>query len=148
MSALGVKRTLGFETGGRMTARIIATLLVALFGLPALAAEMPPRKPGLWEILSPDSSAALRQCIDATTDQLLQARGGANIGPGGISPQCAKRDVQKSGDTWTFWKSRNAAFPACRRRRTRHLASFRGSTAFGRFGGKADISPPLHDVRF
>jgi hypothetical protein len=85
-----------------MTPRIIATLLVALLGLPALAAEKPPRKPGLWEILSPNSSAAFRQCIDATTDQLLQARGGANIGPGGISPQCAKRDVQKSGDTLTI----------------------------------------------
>ena len=33
---------------------------------------------------------------------MLQARGGAAIGPAGISPECSKRDVQKSGDTMSI----------------------------------------------
>ena len=70
--------------------------------MPALAAEMPSRKAGLWEVQTPGSSGAFRQCIDATTDQILQARGGAAIGQAGPSPQCAKRDVQKSGETITI----------------------------------------------
>jgi len=86
-----------------MTRRAIASmLLVTLAAMPALAAEMPPRKSGLWEVQTPGSSAAFRQCIDADTDQIMQARGGANIGPTGVSPQCAKHDVQESGDTMTI----------------------------------------------
>jgi len=86
-----------------MTRRaIVSTLLVSLVAMPALAAEMPPRKAGLWEVQTAGSSGAFRQCIDAATDQMLQARGGAAVGPAGPSPQCAKRDVQKSGDTITM----------------------------------------------
>ena len=85
-----------------MSRRAIVTLLVTFFAMPALAAEMPPRKVGLWEIQAGGSGAAFRQCIDAATDQALQARGGAGVGPAGVSPQCSKHDVQKSGDIMTI----------------------------------------------
>jgi hypothetical protein len=77
-------------------------LLVTLVAMPVLAAKMPPRNVGLWEIQFAGSGAAFRQCIDADTDQIMQAWGGANIGPAGISPECSKRDVQKSDDTMTI----------------------------------------------
>ena len=85
-----------------MTRHAAFALFVTLVAMPALAVEMPSRKAGLWEVQTPGSSGAFRQCIDATTDQILQARGGAAIGPAGPSPQCAKRDVQKSGETITI----------------------------------------------
>lgn len=92
-----------------MTPRLISTLVITLIATPAFAAEMPSRKAGLWELQTGAAGAAgpaggtgFRQCIDASTDQMMQARAGSGIGPGGAAPQCAKRDVQKSGDTMTI----------------------------------------------
>ena len=87
-----------------MTRRAISTLLITLFAMPALAAEMPSRKAGLWEIkTSAGSGVTIRQCIDPTTDQMMQSRAGAGPGSGaGTPPQCSKRDVQKTGDTVTI----------------------------------------------
>ncbi len=88
-----------------MTRHAIVTLLVTLFALPAAAAEMPSRKPGLWEIKGNNGNgAAFRQCIDATTDQMLQARAGSMP-----NAQCSKRDVQKSGNTVTIDSTCTAA---------------------------------------
>jgi hypothetical protein len=77
--------------------RIGAALLVLAAGVtPAFAAELPNRKPGLWEITAGigERAVKMRQCIDAATDHALQTRGGA-------APQgdCSKRDVQKAGNT-------------------------------------------------
>lgn len=93
-----------------MTRRAISTLLITLVAMPALAAEMPARKAGLWEITtSAGNKMAIRQCIDPATDQMMQSRAGAGPGSGpgagpgaGTPPQCAKRDVQKTGDTVTI----------------------------------------------
>jgi hypothetical protein len=93
-----------------MTRRAISTLLISLVAMPALAAEMPARKAGLWEITtSAGNKMAIRQCIDPATDQMMQSRAGAGPGSGpgagpgaGTPPQCAKRDVQKTGDTVTI----------------------------------------------
>jgi len=92
-----------------MTPRIISTLLITLVAMPALAAEMPARKAGLWEIKTgagAGNGVAIRQCIDPATDQMMQSRAGAGPGgpgPGaGTPPQCSKRDVQKTGDTVTI----------------------------------------------
>ena len=54
---------------------VLSTLLVLAAGL-ALAAELPKRKPGLWEMTlsSPDSKRpprSARYCIDAATEALL-----------------------------------------------------------------------------
>ena len=49
-----------------MTRHAAFALFVTLVAMPALAAEMPSRKAGLWEVQTPGSSGAFRQCIDAT----------------------------------------------------------------------------------
>jgi hypothetical protein len=71
-------------------------VLVLIGAIPALGAELPSRKPGLWEIkIGIENRNAqgptMRQCIDAATDQAMQS----NAGP--IAQQtCAKRDVQRT----------------------------------------------------
>jgi hypothetical protein len=100
-----------------MTRYAVASLLVALFAIPASAADMPSRKAGLWEIkTSAGNGMAIRQCIDAATDQTMQSRFGPGAGPAAgppqagpaagpaatTQPQCSKHDVQKSGDTITI----------------------------------------------
>lgn len=84
-----------------MTPRLISTLFITLIAMPAFADEMPTRKAGLWEIqTSAGNGMSIRQCIDAATDQTLQAQIGS--GPGAAAQrQCSKRDVQKSGNTIT-----------------------------------------------
>jgi len=64
------------------------------------SAELPARKPGLWEIKTSSGSPSgpgqtMQQCIDAATDQMMQSR---------LSSQnvCPKRDVQQSGNTITI----------------------------------------------
>jgi len=66
----------------------------------AYAAELPPRKPGLWEIkTSSDNRSApgqtIQQCVDAATDRVMQS--GAYM-----RNACPKRDVQKSGNMITI----------------------------------------------
>jgi Protein of unknown function (DUF3617) len=89
-----------------MTRRAISTLLITLLAMPALAAEMPARKAGLWEIKTgAGNGVAIRQCIDPATDQIMQSRAGTGPGAGpgaGTPPQCSKRDVQKTADTVTI----------------------------------------------
>jgi hypothetical protein len=83
--------------------RLIGAVSVVLIGaMPALAAEMPARKAGLWEVkMSVDNrngaGQTIQQCIDAATDQLMQS----NAGPF-AQQACAKRDVQRSGSTVTI----------------------------------------------
>jgi Protein of unknown function (DUF3617) len=80
-----------------------AIFVLGVIGLvPALAAELPSRKPGLWEMKMEfegrnTPSQTMKQCIDASTDQMMQS----NAGPSGQST-CSKRDVQRSGDTITI----------------------------------------------
>ena len=81
----------------------LATLVVALIGATAaLAAELPSRKPGLWEVkMSIEGrnvpAQVIRQCIDATTDQMMQSSAGPYS-----AAACQKRDVQKSSDSITI----------------------------------------------
>jgi hypothetical protein len=56
-----------------------ALFLVLILAVPALAAEMPSRKAGLWEMktTTPDGhSVSVQQCIDARTDQAMQSSAG------------------------------------------------------------------------
>src|ERR1051326_4103727 len=69
--------------------------------MPALAAELPARKPGLWEMKMEfegrnTPGQTMRQCIDASTDQAMQS----NAGSSGQTA-CSKRDVQRSADKIT-----------------------------------------------
>jgi hypothetical protein len=82
--------------------RIGATLLLLVVGTTAAAAaagELPARKSGLWEVSTSMSgrNVSLKQCVDAQTDQAMQANAGVNS-----QRDCSKRDLQKSGDTITI----------------------------------------------
>jgi hypothetical protein len=78
---------------------IVAACSLVLIGMATIstsAAELPARKPGLWEIkmsFANRGGQAIQQCIDPATDQMLQS----NAGPF-AQGACAKRDIQKSAD--------------------------------------------------
>src|SRR5580700_6472081 len=72
------------------------SVLVLIGAMPALAAEMPTRKSGLWEVkMNVEGRNApgqtIQQCIDAATDQMMQSSAGPFA-----QGACSKRDVVKS----------------------------------------------------
>jgi len=76
---------------------LFAGFLVA--AAPAFAMDMPPRKPGLWELKMEFDSRNLpprtmKQCIDAATDKIMNA----NFG-GAAQEACSRREISKAGDT-------------------------------------------------
>ena len=83
--------------------RIGTTALVVLASvLPALAAELPARKAGLWEVKTSfenrnGAGPTIQQCIDAATDQMMQSSAGPLA-----QAACTRRDIQKSGNTITM----------------------------------------------
>jgi hypothetical protein len=80
-----------------------AVAIVVLTGaMPALAAEMPSRKPGLWEVTMIFENRNLpgqtvQQCIDAASDQMMQSSAGPFA-----QQACSKRDVQRSANGMTI----------------------------------------------
>jgi hypothetical protein len=79
----------------------IAVVIVA-GALPAVAAELPIRKAGLWEVKMSfenrnGTGQSIQQCIDPATDQAMQSSAGPLA-----QAACSKRDIQKSGDTVTI----------------------------------------------
>ena len=85
-----------------VTLRSILALAAGCGALPVAAADLPPRKPGLWQIsttFAEFEKAGLppmiaEHCIDAATDQLMDAAGG------GVRPDsCWKREVQRAGNS-------------------------------------------------
>jgi hypothetical protein len=84
----------------RFTAVLLSVALISI--VPAVAAELPSRKPGLWEVKMSiagrnASPQVIEQCIDAATDQMMQS----NAGPYSAAV-CPDRNVQRSGDTITI----------------------------------------------
>ena len=75
-----------------------AFVVVCVYAGPVMAAELPPRKAGLWEMTTTSNGRTMliKQCLDAATDQAMQENAG-------LTPErsCSKRDLQKSGDTTT-----------------------------------------------
>ncbi len=76
--------------------RFGAATVLLLSTVPTLAVELPTRKAGLWEIRMNDAPMAVQQCIDAATDRMMVSSAGPMA-----QQACPKRDVQRSGDTWT-----------------------------------------------
>ena len=78
------------------------SILVLICAMPALAAELPSRKQGLWQVKtsiggSKVPAPVIKQCIDATTDQMMQS----SAGP--FAPAaCPERDVQRSEKSITI----------------------------------------------
>jgi Protein of unknown function (DUF3617) len=84
---------------GRAISRSTAAVFfLAVSALSAAAVDLPNRKAGLWEVDTDANGHALKmqQCVDATTDYAMQARGGVPHG------DCSKHDVQKSANTTTI----------------------------------------------
>ena len=82
--------------------RATSFAVLIFFTIPALSAELPARKPGLWEIETTLPSPkipkqVIRQCVDAATDQMMQSRAGVNS-----QRNCSKRDLQKSAGSITI----------------------------------------------
>jgi hypothetical protein len=72
------------------------SIVVLICAMPALAAEMPARKAGLWEVKMTVENRnvpgqTIQQCIDASTDQMMQSSAGPFA-----QAACSKRDVVKS----------------------------------------------------
>ena len=79
-----------------------SAFLILTSALPTLAAELPTRKPGLWEMKTSLAShggvaPVMQICIDASTDQMMQSSAGAFA-----QGACSKREVQRSGNTITI----------------------------------------------
>jgi hypothetical protein len=69
--------------------------------LSAAAAELPSRKPGLWEIKMVFEgrnipASTVQQCVDADTDKLMMSNFGNTA-----AQACSKRDIQMAGATIT-----------------------------------------------
>ena len=78
------------------------SILVLIYAMPAVAAELPSRKPGLWQVKTSVASISaparvIHQCIDAATAQMMQS----SAGP--FAPEvCPQRDVQRSENSFTI----------------------------------------------
>jgi hypothetical protein len=97
--------------------RSVSASILVLIAVPALAAELPSRKPGQWEITMTLENRnvpgqTVRQCIDAATDQSMQSSAGAIA-----QAACSRRDVQRSGNLITIDSTCTSA--ASLRHRTR-----------------------------
>jgi hypothetical protein len=77
-------------------------LLLTLATSPAFAVDMPPRKPGLWELKMAFEGGGppvqtFQHCIDAATDKQMNT-----AGAGMRADQCSKQDIKQSGNTLTI----------------------------------------------
>jgi hypothetical protein len=82
--------------------RFRLAVLVTIYATLASAAELPARKAGLWEVTMSlpgrtGPGQVIQQCIDATTDQMMQSSAGP-LSPGA----CPKREVQNSANGFTI----------------------------------------------
>lgn len=79
---------------------ILSLVILGLAAGAVSAADMPKRKPGLWEITMQmdgmPNMGAIQQCIDASTDNLLQQQAGKQ------KPDCSVMDVKPSGNKVTI----------------------------------------------
>jgi len=85
----------------RRLAFFLSAAAIAAQPTPAVALDMPARKPGLWELKTttdgrPESIGIIQQCIDAATDKQMSVMGG-NM----RAQRCSKQDMQRSGNTIT-----------------------------------------------
>jgi hypothetical protein len=81
---------------------VLSSALLLAYAVPALSAELPSRKPGLWEVKTSVENVnaparVIRQCIDAATDQMLQSIAGP------FNPaSCPEPNVQSSANSTTI----------------------------------------------
>jgi len=85
-----------------MRYRLAFAALSLVVAGPALALDLPARKPGLWEVNitfvgSRIPPHTVRECIDAETDKLMNS----NFG-GAVGQVCSKQELTRSGATLTI----------------------------------------------
>jgi len=85
-----------------MLRRLVVLAACVACASPALALDMPQRKPGLWQLKMAFDNAGLpermmEQCTDASTDKLMNGNYG-----GSAMETCSKQDVHNSGGTITI----------------------------------------------
>jgi hypothetical protein len=79
--------------------RSIAFIILSLvYAVPAFALDMPPRKPGLWELKMDFEgrkmpATTMKQCTDAASDKVMNS----NFG-GPAQAACSKQDVTKTAN--------------------------------------------------
>jgi hypothetical protein len=81
-------------------AAALATSATVLGGL-AWADDLPPRKPGLWQVDmtmpgAPTQMRGMQMCIDATTDAAMY-----KMGMSASQGACSKNEIHRSGSTVT-----------------------------------------------
>jgi len=77
--------------------RFLLLIAIAALSTPAIALDMPPRKPGLWEIRMilenrNTPPTVMQHCIDAATDNEMNTVG-ANR-----REECSRQEVTRAGD--------------------------------------------------
>lgn len=81
-------------------ATVSLLVLGSLLADASLAADVPKRKSGLWEMKTQmegmPSSGAMQMCVDQNTDNLMQEKGRAE------KPNCSAMDVNRSGGKTTI----------------------------------------------
>lgn len=114
--------------------------LSAGFATAALAADLPKRKPGLWEINMRVEGAPgmgpMQQCIDQNTDNLMQQRADER------KPDCSVMDVKTSGNKVTMHS-------VCKMEGTTVTTDgvFEGAFDSGYKGTlKSRFNPPMHGM--
>ncbi len=75
--------------------RCLVLAVLVTMSAPALALDMPARKPGLWELKMDFEghklpATVMKQCTDATSDKVM------NSNFGGAAQDCSKQEVTKS----------------------------------------------------
>lgn len=79
---------------------LVLTLVLSICATSVFAADMPKRKPGLWEIKTQmqglPSMGPVQQCIDAKTDDLMQERASKQ------QRQCSVMEVNRTGSKVTI----------------------------------------------
>lgn len=75
-----------------MKARICTSLVLVIFATAALADEIPPRKPGGWELVTKGEKiddVKMKLCLDKATDKLFH-----DLGTDLVQKSCSRRDVK------------------------------------------------------
>lgn len=80
-----------------------AVVAFVVFLSQANAADLPKRKPGLWEISvtasnAPGASSVMKHCIDQSTDEKMLSSATQMAGQMGI--KCSKNDFRREGDKY------------------------------------------------
>lgn len=76
--------------------RFLVLFAIGLCSTPALALDMPARKPGLWQMTMSFAGRSvpgqvMKECIDASTDNMMRNFGGS------LQGHCSKQTVSRSG---------------------------------------------------